>query len=438
MKTTLSRVGRAAAAVGASVLLAACGGEEASDQQGQQGGEEQGKPRSVEVTTLERQDVALEKSYPALLRSDDEVTLVARVTGTLEKRLFEPGQMVEKGDTLYRIEPDRYQTAVNQRKADLESARAKLSRAQRDAERFERLLSQNSVSRQQYDQALADRRVAQASVAQASAALESANIDLDYAGVTAPVSGMISLSMVNVGNLVDSGTRLATITPLDPLEVRFQLPQKDAYELRHQLKDGADIESIGARLELPGSDTGLSGHLDFLGARVDEATSTVQANANFANPDGQVLPGQYVRVHLEGLKRYDVLAVPEIALTQGLMGPQVFVLDEEDKARAQTVDLGDLAGPWQILRDGVEAGDRVVVGDPAGLKPGTPIKPESFDGDAGALMEEAREEKQAEEQQEKQEAQEAQQEQQQAPGEDAESSADTEQSQAAADDEDAS
>ncbi|WP_311948586.1 efflux RND transporter periplasmic adaptor subunit [Halomonas piscis] len=435
MKTTLSRVGRAAAAVGASVLLAACGGEEASDQQG--GAEQQGKPRSVEVTTLERQDVALEKSYPALLRSDDEVTLVARVTGTLEKRLFEPGEMVEKGDTLYRIEPDRYETAVNQRKADLESARAKLSRAQRDAERFERLLSQNSVSRQQYDQALADRRVAQASVAQASAALESARIDLDYAGVTAPVSGMISLSMVNVGNLVDPGTRLATITPLDPLEVRFQLPQQEAYELRRQLKSGSDIEDIGARLELPGSDTGLSGHLDFLGARVDEATSTVQANANFANPDGKVLPGQYVRVHLEGLKRYDVLAVPEIALTQGLMGPQVFVLDEEDKARAQTVKLGDLAGPWQILHDGVEAGDRVVVGDPGGLKPGTPIKPEPFDGDAEALMEEVREEKQAEEQKEKQKAKEAQQEQQ-APGEDAESSADGESSQAASDDEDAS
>lgn len=394
MKTTLSRAGRVAFLLGAGALLAACG-DDAPDQAQQKGEGQKASPRSVEVATAERQDIALEKSYPALLRSDDEATLVARVTGTLEEKLFEPGEMVEKGDTLYRIEPDRYQTAVNQRKADLESARAKLSRAQRDAQRFERLLKQNSVSRQQYDQALADRRVAQASVAQASAALESARIDLDYAGVTAPVSGMVSLSMVNVGNLVNPGTRLATITPLDPLEVRFQLPQRDASELRQQLDDGTGIETIGAALELPDSDTRLNGHLDFLGVRVDEATSTVQANASFANPDARVLPGQYVRVHLEGLKRYDVLAVPEIAMTQGLMGPQVFALDEDDVARARTVELGELAGPWQILRDGVEAGDRLVVGDPAGLKPGTPIKPESFDGDAAALMEKAREEKQA-------------------------------------------
>lgn len=429
MKTTLSRVSRLVLAMGVGVLLAACG----EDQPAQGGSEQQSKPRPVEVATLERQDIAMDKSYPSLLRSDEEVTLVARVSGLLEKKLFEPGEMVEKGDTLYQIEPDRYQTAVNQRQADLESARAKLSRAQRDAQRFERLLSQNSVSRQQYDQALADRRVAQASVAQASAALESAQIDLNYAEVQAPVSGMVSLSMINVGNLVTSGTELATITPIDPLDVRFQLPQRDAFELRRQLSESTDINDIRASLELPDGATRLTGHLDFLGARVDKGTSTVQANASFENPDGSVLPGQYVRVHIEGLKRYDVLAVPEIALTQGLMGPQVFVLDEENAARARTVELGELAGPWQVLLDGVKAGDRVVVGDPAGLKPGMPIKPRPFDGDAAALMEQAQEEKQAKQKQ-KQQAQQKPQ----AQGKGANKSPDSNESSAASGEEDAS
>lgn len=109
---------------------------------------------------MARQDIPLDKSYPSLLRSDDEVTLVARVNGFLEERHFEPGQLVEQGDRLYTIEPDLYQATVNQREADLQSARAELARAQRDAQRFEQLLSQNSVSRQQYDQALADQRVA--------------------------------------------------------------------------------------------------------------------------------------------------------------------------------------------------------------------------------------------------------------------------------------
>lgn len=93
-----------------------------------------------------------------------------------------------------------------------------------------------------------------------------------------------------------------------------------------------------------------------------------------------MLPGQFVRVQLEGMKRFEVLAVPELALTQGLMGPQVYVLDEDDKARARTVQLGEIAGPWQILTSGVEPGERVVVGDPAGLQPGTTIAPQPFEG----------------------------------------------------------
>lgn len=370
-------------ALASSLLLAACGQDEGGQQQQAAAGE--APPRPMQVMELARQDIPLEKSYPSKLRSENEVTLVARVTGFLEERKFEPGEMVEKGESLYAIEPDLYQATVDQREADLESAKAELARARSDARRYEQLLNQNSVSRQQYDQAMADLNVARASVAQAEAALASARIDLGYANVTAPVSGQISLSQVNVGNLVSSGTELATITPLDPLEVRFQLPQADAYALRQQLADQS-VGEIGASLELPAGAGTLEGQLDFLGSRIDEDTSTVQAQAMFSNPDGQALPGQFARVRLEGLKRFDVLAVPEIAVTQGLMGPQVFVLDENNVARTRTVQLGELAGAWQITLDGLESGDRVVVSDPAGLQPGTPIDPQPFDGNAEALM----------------------------------------------------
>ncbi|ERS91176.1 efflux RND transporter periplasmic adaptor subunit [Halomonas sp. PBN3] len=384
----------------ASLLLAGCGRDEAS----QQGGAQERPPHPVEVAELSPQDIALERSYPALLRSDNEVTLVARVTGFLEQRHFEPGEMVKEGQLLYSIEPDLYQAAVNQRQADLQSARAELVRAQRDAERFERLLSQNSVSRQQVDQARAELGVARAAVAQAEAALASARIDLDYTEVTAPVAGMISLSRVNVGNLVSHGTELATITPLDPLEVRFQLPQYDAFELRRQLDNPDAIAEIRVVLQVPGLNGGagepLVGRLDFLGSRVEESTSTVQASATFANPEHRVLPGQFVRVSLEGLKRYDVLAVPEIAVGQGLMGPQVFVLDEDNVARARPVDLAEVAGPWQILAGGVEPGERVVVGDLAGIEPGVTIEPLPFDGEAGEIVEEQEQQERQAEQQE--------------------------------------
>ncbi|WP_404296574.1 efflux RND transporter periplasmic adaptor subunit [Halomonas sp.] len=385
---SIFRLGRAGFLVlAAGLFLAACGQEEAS-QQAQQGSSQDRPPHPVEVVDLTRQDIDLDKSYPSLLRSDDEVTLVARVTGSLEQQHFEPGEMVEKGQLLYSIEPDVYQAVVSQRDADLQSARAELERAQRDASRFERLLSQNSVSRQQYDEARSELGVARAAVAQAEAALARSRIDLDYAEVTAPVSGMISLGRINVGNLVSNGTELATITPLDPLEVRFQLPQRDAFELRRQMSAGDDAEAIIALLRVPAVGSGdaetLEGRLDFLGSRVEEGTSTVQASATFANADGRVLPGQFVRVSLEGLKRYDVLAVPEIAIGQGLMGPQVFVLDENNVARARPVDLAEVAGPWQILRGGVESGERVVVGDLAGIEPGITIEPLPFEGSAEA------------------------------------------------------
>ncbi|MCA1773010.1 MAG: efflux RND transporter periplasmic adaptor subunit [Halomonas sp.] len=413
MKNTFYGVRSALLVAGASALLVACGQETEQESSEQESGEQQeAQARPAEVMEAKRQDLPLDKTYSSLLRSDDEVTLVTRVAGYLEERHFEPGEFVEEGQRLYSIEPDVYRATVNQREADLQSAEAEFSRAQRDAERFERLLSQNSVSRQEYDQARADLGVAQASVSQAEAALENAQIDLDYAEVTAPVGGMISLSEINVGNFVDSGTELATITPLDPLEVRFQMPQNDAFELRRQLREGESVEDIVASLALPGrggdEDSNIKGRLDYVGSRVSDSTSTVQASATFDNPDGEILPGQFVRVSIDGLKRYDVYAVPEIAVTQGLMGPQVFVLDEDDRARSRTVGLGEVAGAWQILRDGLEEGDRVVVGDPSGIEPGTAIDPQSFNGDAEEVVENVEEEQAEQEDQAAEEAEQAQ------------------------------
>jgi membrane fusion protein (multidrug efflux system) len=383
MKTAF-QTGRALVLALAASLLVACGSDEPS-QAGAGPGAQSLPPVTTAVSTVMRQDIPLHKSYSSLLRSDNEVTLVARVTGVLETRQFEQGDWVEEGELLYTIEPELYQARVNEREADLKSAQAELERARRDAERYEQLLSRNSVSRQQVDQAQAELSVARARVAQAQAAVASARIDLDYTRVTAPVSGMVGLSRINLGNLVSQGAELVTITPLDPLEVRFQLPQKDAFELRKQLAAGQALEEISASLQVAGDNGSkgivLQGQMDFLGSRVDERTSTVQASARFANPDVLVLPGQYVRVNIEGLKRFNVIAVPEIAVTQGLMGPQVFVVDEEGNARAQTVQLGELAGEWQIILDGLEEGMTVVSGDPSGIKPGTPITPAAAAGE---------------------------------------------------------
>ena len=371
--------------LGLAGLMAGCDSQSSAQAEAAGGG--QAAPATPgQVMTLERRNVALDKSYPSLLSSENEVTVVARVSGLLEARQFEPGDRVEKGDSLYTIEPATYQAAVRSAEADLESAKAERDRAQRDANRYQRLMSQNSVSRQDYDDALANLRVARASVAQNEAALDSARIDLDYTDVESPVSGAISLSEINVGNLVGAGTELATITPLDPLEVRFQLPQTDALALRRQRdsKEAPIAATLSRPAEQGNAAQSLDGELDFLGSRVSESTSTIEARAMFDNPQGSFLPGQFVRISLAGLKRYDVLAVPEIAVTEGLMGPQVFVLDDDNKARARTVELGEIAGHWLIIKDGLEAGERILASDPGSVEPGTTIEPQPFDGDAAS------------------------------------------------------
>lgn len=363
-------------------LLAGCS---SSDDNKQKQDDQGSQPASKKAQVMEmaKRNIDLEKSYSAKLGSEREVVVIARVSGMLEKRNFEPGDSVEEGKSLYAIEPVVYQTTVNQRKADVESAKAKQHRAQQDATRFQRLLKQNSVSRQDYDQAMAELQVSKANVSQAQAALESAQVNLDYTSVNAPVSGIISLSDVNVGNVVDAGTKLATITPMNPIEVRFQLPQQQAFDLRQQRSQQQG--EITASLQFPDlqeTDTPpLEGKLDFLGSRVDQNTSTVQARAVFENPEDKFLPGQFVRVKLQGMQRFDVMAVPEIAVTQGLMGPQVFVLDDDNKARTRTITLGELAGLRQIITDGLEPGDRVIVSDPGGLKAGDPIDAQPYSGD---------------------------------------------------------
>lgn len=363
------------------VALAGCS-EDAAQQTG--GGQQQQPPLEAQVLELEPRDLPVDKQYSALLRSEQQVDVMARVTGVLQKRQFDEGANVEQGQALFVIEPDRYQAVVSQRKADLESAQAELYRAQRNWERYQRLYQQNSVSQQQRDEARADLLAAQASVAQAQAALNDAQLDLDYSTVEAPVAGQISLSEVNVGNLIQAPQLLATITPLKTLQARFSLPPEDAMAIRLQRRASdaqQTITPIATSRDGLGDDR-LTGELSFLGSRVDPDTGTVQAQATFDNPDALFLPGQFVRLTLDGLVLPNLLAVPEIAVTEGREGPQVYIVDANGKAKPVTVELGERSGAWIAIRSGLEAGQRVIVSNVPSAQPGRAIAAQPFDGKA--------------------------------------------------------
>ncbi|RKR06115.1 membrane fusion protein (multidrug efflux system) [Kushneria sinocarnis] len=367
-----------------TLLLAACGGGDESQQQSQGGGSQQ-PPRKVAVMKVQPHDLELDMEYPAMIRSDLSADIVARVSGVLEEKHYQPGEMVEKGQTLFTIEPPPYQATVDQREADLQSARADLEEAQRNWARYKRLYSRGAISQQQRDTALNTLQTAQASVAQAKASLESARIDLDYTTVKAPVDGMVSLNEVNVGNFVAENTELATVTPLNPLEVRFSLPQEDAFALRRQ-RQMEDAPEVTARLRFPYANqqdttaNTLTGQIDFLGSRVDESTSTVQGRAIFQNPDYLYLPGQFVRIGLENLKRFNVLSVPNEAVTEGLKGPQLYVLNDDNVIQSRFVSLGEQAGEQTIITEGLKAGERIVAGSIGSVSVGEKIDPQPWQG----------------------------------------------------------
>ncbi|MFC0268486.1 efflux RND transporter periplasmic adaptor subunit [Kushneria aurantia] len=367
-----------------ALLLSACSGG-GEGQQGQQQGQQQQPPKQAEVLSVEPRDLELDKSYPAMVRSDRSVDLVARVDGYLESQNFEPGEMVEQGQTLFVIEQAPYEAAVAQARADVQSARASNTEAQRNYERYERLYNTGSISQQQLDQALSNRNTARAAVAQAQAALESAQIDLGYTEVTSPTEGYVSLNQVNVGNYVPVQTLLASVTPVDPLEVRFALPQDDAFALRRQ-RGMQDAPQIVPELDFPFETGGmkdrsaLTGDLNFLGSQVDQSTSTISARAVFDNPGQLFLPGQFVRVRLRNLMRFNVIAVPEIAVTEGLKGPQVMVLSDDNTAQNRFVSLGAQARGWVIITDGLQSGERVIVSNIGGISTGNTIDPQPFNG----------------------------------------------------------
>ena len=341
----------------------------------------------AEVVQVSRRNVPLDKRYPAMIRSDAAVSIVARVSGRLESQHYKPGEQVRPGQLLYIIEQAPYKAALAQAQANLSSAQATYDNARRDNQRYETLFQKGAISQQTRDSARNTLATSLASVQQTKAALDSARINLDYTEVRAPTAGQAGLNEVNIGTVMTANTELTTVTPVDPLEVRFQLPQRDAFQLRQQV-GRAGAPEVQAVLEFPGisgdAASTLVGKLDFLGSSVDQGTSTVEARASFSNPQHLFLPGQFVRVHLQNMVRFNTFAVPQVAVKQGLMGPQVLVLDQHNQLKGRLVQLGDEAGNWQIIDSGLESGDRVVFSDPGSLGEGMTVDPQPWNGEHDA------------------------------------------------------
>lgn len=312
----------------------------------------------VSVTEVTARPVSVEQLYAARTEGARRVEVRARVQGILMERGYREGAFVKAGDVLFRIDPERFEVQVQRAEGELARARATQAQAQRDWARVQKLYRTGTLSERDHDQAQSTLELARADVTVAEAAVRDARIQLDYTAVKAPISGIASLETFSEGNLVQEQSLLTTITQLDPIHVQFSLSERDAIALRQRMQDSQP----SAELLLPdGSSYEQTGLIDFADSAVDAKTGKVLARAVFPNADGEVLPGQFVRISLERAALASAIVVPSRAVAQGSGGPMVWVVNADDVAEARPVELGQSLVNGVVVTRGLQPGERVVV-----------------------------------------------------------------------------
>jgi len=356
--------------------LSACG-QQPGETTGEGGGER--PPAPVTYVSAQAEDVTIDADYAGRLYGFRAAEVRARVGGILEQRLYEEGEYVEERAPLFRIDQRPFRIALQRAEAEKADARAALNQAEREWRRVSGLFEKNAVSERERDKALSAWELAQARFALAEAGVAQAQLDLEYSVVSAPVSGVSGIEALTAGNLVAAGDFLTTVTQLDPIQVRFSMPAEDA-AARRGLQAGAAAERQEVVLMLrPGQPYAHRGRVDFSASTVDPDTGNVQLRALFPNPEQELKPGALVRLRLAINQLESVHLLEPQAVSEGMAGPMVFIVGEDNTVRAQDVRLGPMSSGRQLILQGIEDGDRVVVKGQVSLRDGARVDPEPLD-----------------------------------------------------------
>ncbi len=358
-------------AIVAALMLAACGG-----------GGDRPAPQAPEAgfVVMKTESVPLVNELAGRTAAYETSEVRPQVSGVIKARLFTEGSIVRQGQTLYQIDPSIYQAAAAEARANLANAQAVREAADARARRYKPLAEMEAVSRQDYDDAVATSRQASAAVAQQRALLDTANINIGFTRVPAPITGRIGRSMATTGALVTAGQAdaLATIQRLDPIFVDIQQSSAELLALRRALASGGVVpSSTEVRLTLEdGSEYPVVGRIQFSEAMVDPATGTVTLRATFANPTGLLLPGMYVRARLSQATQTQAILVPQQGVSRDPRGnATVLLVGPDDKAVPHSVVSTRTVGDKWLVTSGLKPGDRVIVEGLGRIKPGQAVKP---------------------------------------------------------------
>lgn len=326
----------------------------------------------VTVATVEQRDVPQWSSGIGSVESLHAVTLRPQVEGVLSEVRFREGQAVSRGELLALIDDREYAAALLRAQADLASNQAQLKSAEQDLARYSNLLGEEAISLQTVEQQTARVEQLRAAVRASEAAVATAQVQLSYTRIVAPVSGRVGLRRVDPGNLVRTSDTegLVTVTQVDPISVIFSLPQQQLARVQPLLQ-GEPATVIA--LERDNGTELTRGRLSTVDNQVDASTGMVRMRARFANDDGRLWPGQFVAVRLQTGVEAGALVVPTQAVRQGLKGPFAFRV-REDKAEMVALAVRYQDDDIAIIGSGLAAGDAVVTDGHSRLKPGTPVR----------------------------------------------------------------
>ncbi len=364
-------------------VLTSCGGSDAPAP----------KPAAaVSVVKVETSPIGRYREFVARTEAKREVELRARVEGTLLSRNFVEGESVTKDQLLFKIDPESYIAELNKAQAELTSAEAAQRRADRDLERGKELAPQGHISQSDLDKLTSNAEQGNAEVAAAKAALKQAELNLHYTNITAPFAGQIGKAYFSEGNLVNpSSGALASLVDIDPIYVNFQI-EEDAY-LSYQQDRNAnpsehDSKTLQLSLRLPNNTLLPSpGIINFTDTEVDQTMGTVNIRAQFANPDGLVLPGLYVTLIMETANKQQLPLVPQAAVQENQQGKFVLVVDKNNMVTPQPVEMGRRIDAMWAVNSGLKGGETIIIEGLQKVRPGIQVMPSLriIDPKTGAL-----------------------------------------------------
>ncbi|ESQ73636.1 efflux RND transporter periplasmic adaptor subunit [Asticcacaulis sp. AC402] len=366
-----------------ALCLTACG-KKADDTKGARG------PASVGFMIVEQRPISLTQDLAGRTSAWLVSDVRPQVSGIVKARQFTEGAIVSAGQSLYLIDPATYQAAYGSAQANLQQAEATLEAARGRADRAAQLVTIKAISQQEHDDTITAVKQAEASVAQQRAALQSAGINLTYTKVGAPISGRIGKSSVTPGALVTASqaTPLATIQDTSRVYVDITQSSTEVLKLKKAIAGGkvGAIDQADVQLLLDdGSTYPITGKLQFSDVSVNPATGAVTLRAVFANPDGLLLPGMFVRTRLVTGTVPDAVLVPQNAVALDPRGSaSVLLVGADGKAKKQPVALAEMIGKEWRVTSGLKPGDKVIVDGGQNLKDGAPVKPEPVKAGSGA------------------------------------------------------